>query len=654
MRTPRNRWVGQAVGTLRRSVSEWEPSPEVTRARVPLHLLLRSCVLAASTLHADGPLRSPRGRRVALGIASVDAVQSVLLGSGRFDTPRGRILRSVLESAEVAAMVLVYPDSGKDSGIAAALLPATGVAVEQSYTGNPVKAALSLTGPTLTAYACRRLTRRPTSFADVLTWPMLALGSSLTMRVVEQVSRERLERRETRRRATRLESSFFLGWRSLLKDGGGLALDDIQHQFSMLLTSTAANDASRSGYRNAQQLRQAASVDQYLSPGFSHTEPSPSLLAVAFQQYELIATLATNMLDERVFLEEDVPVFSSASDEGAILLNENQVSTLWDALDAVRAAGGLHAEVIERNESPAGYDVRLRVTLGGPDDSIKTYEIPLPCLRAPWQLELVTAGLLVQIAWRLSVSSPGHAHVPLRVTLGSATADLLAAGLAESIARRWPGVNRADLAALCIPGSLLIATLGTRTMRRKTYNPDGTPMHPGLHVLAGNGYLLASQVRKMSPVGRAAVAAGISAQLAASWYFNRREPGDGRAFAVELLWSVLGWSGSAILAQAADEMAERVNAEQNAKMADAAAVEYVRGWDASLAKITEANEEARRLLVEAVGEAVEDGALGGKAGYILEKNEIVRTQLAEVLARRSAATSRMEFLGGERDAVSDR
>lgn len=634
--TLRDRWQ-KVAGPARRSLLEWVPSPEITRVRMPLHLLLRSCVLTWSTFHEDGPLRGRLGRRVALGVALTDLAQASLLGSGRLDTPCGRVLRSVLDSAEVAALVLAYPASGKDAGMAAALLPATGVAVEQIYLTKPLNAAAALAAPTLTGYVCRRLTHRPTSLADIFTYPLLAASSSLTMRVVEQASRERMEEREARRRETELDASYFLGWRQMLeKQRGVLALDEIQRQFSDLLTSTAPHDPSRFQFDNAQELRILANAAKFLSPRFNPEDPAPSLLAIAFQHYELKVTNSTNVMKERVFLEEDVPVFTATTEHGRTLLNENQVAALWTALDAARVTGPLHAEVLEWHEQPAGHDLVLRISVDAPDGSIETFEIPLPCTRSPWQLELVTAGLLLQSVWRLSVSSPGHARVPLRVTLGSVVADILAARLAETIARRGKGVNKADLAALCLPGSLLIAAAGTRTMLRKTYNPGGSPMHPGLHVLAGNGYLLGSQLGKMSPRARTTVATGVSAQIAASWYFNRREPGDLSAFAVELVWSVLAWIGSLTLAQAVSRMAERVNTEQNSKMADASSAQYVRGWEGCHAEIAKANDAARTLLFAALESSDEPlgDALNGKAADILERNRFASSVLAEALADR--------------------
>lgn len=635
--TLRDRWQ-KTAGTVRRSLLEWVPSPEITRVRMPLHLLLRSCVLTWSTFHEDGPLRGRLGRRVALGVALTDLAQAALLGSGRLDAPGGRVLRSALDSAEVAALVLAYPAGGKDAGMAAALLPATGVAVEQIYLTNPLNAAAALTAPTLAGYMCRRLTHRPTSFADIFTYPLLAVSSSLTMRVVEQASRERMEAREARRRETELDASYFLGWRQMLeKQRVVLALDEIQRQFSDLLTSTAPRDRSRSQFDNAQELRVLANAAKFLSPRFNPEKPAPSLLAIAFQHYELNFTNSTNVLKERVFLEKDVPAFTATTEHGRTLLNENQVAALRAALDGARVTGPLHAEVLEWHEQAAGHDLLLRISVDAPDGSIETFEIPLPCTRSPWQLELVTAGLLIQSVWRLSVSSPGHAHVPLRVTLGSVAADILAARLAETIARRGRGVNKADLAALCLPGSLLIATAGTRAMRRKTYNPGGTPMHPGLHVLAGNGYLLGSQLGKMSPRAQATVAAGVSAQIAASWYCNRREPGDLPAFVVELVRSVLAWMGSLSLAHAVSRMAECVNREQNSKMANASSTQYVSGWEGCYEEIAKANSAARSLLfaaLEASGEPIGGDALNGKAADILERNKFVDSVLADARADR--------------------
>jgi len=452
-----------------------------------------------------------------------------------------------------------------------------------------------------------------------------------------------LERREEQRRQSVRDGNFFLGWRQFLQDGGGLALDEIQKQFVELMKHpSTAGARSRSELLNAQRLKQDISVAQFLSPSFDLRRAAPSLLAVALQQYQLRCNNDSNALEDMIYLQDGIPAFDASTAQGGILLDEDQVSALWDDMDAIGVAGETSIEVLEHYQRPAGWDVRLRVISGLEGGNRTENDINLLAIRSPWQLELVTGGLLLQGIWVLSVSSPAHARVPLRVTLPIAGVNVLAAAVAEMIVRRRPEINRANLAVLCLPASWLVALAGTRTMRRKTYNPGGTPMYPGMHVLAGNGYLLSSNLVRMSPRGRILLGVGIAGQVAASWFSNRRRSGDGAAFIVESIWSALSLSGIPMLARGIGRMADRVNAEQQAATAAAAAAAYERGWSASFEKVGAANHSARILLNEVMSAAGNPLPLNAgphlleqvSPAVVLEKNEYVRAILANALAKR--------------------
>lgn len=613
-----------------------------------MHALIRGANLIWCSLHEDGPLNSRRGRQVAIALAALDVVQAALLSRGTLDTKNGRLLRSAVDTVEVAVSVLVYPESGRDAGMAAALLPSCGVAVERGYTSSPVSAVSSLMAPATAAFVCRRLTNRPTGIADAFTYPALSLGTAWVLRAIEQISRWRLEEREQQRRASVRDGNFFLGWRQFLPDGGDKALDEIQKQFVELRKiASGLGIRSRSELLNAQNIKQGIAVKQFLSPDYDEYKrtPTPSLLAVALRQYEMWRNNETNALGDMVYLQDGVPAFDATTSEGGILLDEDQVSKLWNDMDAVAVAGDTAVDVLGQRRRPAGRDVRLRLRFGPTEQ-----EINLPCIRSPWQLELVTGGLLVQAGWVLSVSSPVHAHVPLSVTVPIAGVNVLAAAAAETIARRWPDVNRADLSLLCLPASWLVATVGTRTMRRKTYNPGGTPLYPGSHVLAGNGYLLSSQLARMSRTGKTLFVLGVAGQVAASWYSSRRHPGDGMSFVVDLSWAGLTILGVPMLADAIRKMTDRVNTELQTATAAAAAKAYENGWEASREKICSANSEARMLLCEVMsaGGAPEVGPHDMApidTAAVLEKNDYVEDVLAATLTRRPV-------IGAEHDGHS--
>ncbi|MGQ4336164.1 hypothetical protein [Streptomyces hayashii] len=145
----------------------WEPSPEVVGLLPEMHLLIRGAVLAWSVGHQDGPLRSPRGRRLAAALAVSDTLYCGLLATGRLEGSRGQAVRTVVDALATAASVAVYPDSGKYAGIAAALLPTVGSALEATYLRGPRSGVGALATPTAVATVVRRATGRPTSVADL-------------------------------------------------------------------------------------------------------------------------------------------------------------------------------------------------------------------------------------------------------------------------------------------------------------------------------------------------------------------------------------------------------------------------------------------------------------------------------------------------------
>jgi hypothetical protein len=205
--------------------------------------------------------------------------------------------------------------------------------------------------------------------------------------------------------------------------------------------------------------------------------------------------------------------------------------------------------------------------------------------RATWQLELVTLGLAVESLWQLSVCSPGHARVPVRVMAPAAALNLVSAACAEYVRRRRPIRHNADLTLLLLPSCLYAAAVGPKTMRRPTYNPGGTPMHPGLHVLCGALYLWGSQFPDMSRAGKAGVLASTAAMISTSWFASRRLPGDGQAFVAELVWSALAGVGSLRLGKTVRDMGTRVTDEQKRRTQEACYDAVREGWEQQQQKL---------------------------------------------------------------------
>ncbi|MEV5920046.1 hypothetical protein AB0N42_20460 [Streptomyces pseudogriseolus] len=543
-----------------------------------MHLMIRGAVLAWSTWHEDGPLRSPRGRRLAAALAVSDTAYCLLLARGRFGSHKGRIMRTALDVLTTAASVAVYPDSGRDAGIAAALLPSVGCALEATYLGGLRSGATALSAPTAVASAVRRATGRPTSGADLFTWPLTACTLGIALRLREQVARNRQERKEDLRRRAGVAGAAFLGRDQHGSAGGRHALDLLIPTFGLLSEIDAEDDAGLS--REAGELRRK--LDDISGPVSQET--GPALLAIALRQYEKAHKHAE--VARAVFLAEGPAAHDPGSETGQLLLDEGQVERLVTALEKERAAGLLSVSVRDRNERPRGWDLSLSVHERSPrGNADRAFDVHLPLTRATWQLELVTLGLAVESAWQLSVCSPGHARVPLRVMAPTAALNLVSAACAEYVQRRRPIRHNADLTLLLLPSCLYAAVAGAKTMRRPTYNPGGTPMHPGLHVLCGALYLWGSQFPDMSRAGKWGVVASTAAVIGASWLASRRQPGDGPAFVAELVWSALACVGSVRLGKTVRDMGVRVSDEQKRLTQQACRDAVRQGWEQQREKV---------------------------------------------------------------------
>ncbi|MEV6378166.1 hypothetical protein AB0M31_01945 [Streptomyces sp. NPDC051773] len=564
--------VSAAKVAMTKWLGPWEPSPEVVRLLPEMHLMIRGAVLAWSVWHEDGPLRSPRGRRLAAALAVSDSVYCALLATGRLDGDRGRTVRTAVDVLTTAATVAVYPDSGKDAGIAAALLPTVGSALEATYLRGPRSGLAALSTPTAVATAVRRATGRPTSVADLFTYPVTACALGAGLRLREQVARTRLKRREQLRRQAGVAGAAFLGRDQHGAAGGRHALDLLIPVFALLSGVDGPDDARSSA--EADDLR--GKLDDITDPRTDG--PRPALLSIALRQYEKAHKNAD--LSRAVFLADGPPAHDPDSGDGGLLLDEDQVRHLVAALDQAGAAGLLSVFVRERRDRPRGWDLSLSVHekpfRGGTD---RVYDVRLPLNRATWQLQVVTLGLAIESAWQLSVCSPGHARVPLRVMVPAVALNLLSAACAEYAQRHLRVGHIADLSLLLLPSCLYAAVRGPKTMRRPTYNPGGTPFHPGLHVLCGAVYLWGSQYPDMSRWGKVGVVAGTAATIGASWLSCRREPGDGRAFVAELVWTALAGLGSVRLGKTIRDMGVRVTDEEKRHTQQACHRAVRAGWD---------------------------------------------------------------------------
>ncbi|MGA5264772.1 hypothetical protein ACPCI0_31715 [Streptomyces griseoincarnatus] len=537
-----------------------------------MHLLIRGALLAWSVGHQDGPLRSPRGRRLAAALAVSDTLYCGLLATGRLEGSRGQAVRTVVDALTTAASVAVYPDSGKDAGIAAALLPTVGSALEATYLRGPRSGVGALATPTAVATVVRRATGRPTSVADLFTWPVTACALGFGLRVREQVARNRQKRREQLRRQAGIAGATFLGRDQHGAAGGRHALDLLIPVFDLLNGMDQPDDAGSSA--EADDLR--SKLDDITDPRTDG--PRPALLAIALRQYEKAHKNAD--LSRAVFLADGPSAHDPDSTDGGLLLDEDQVRHLVTSLDLAGAAGLLSVFVRERRERPRGWDLSLSVHEKAFRDGMdRFYDVHLPLARATWQLQVVTLGLAIESAWQLSVCSPGHAQVPLRVMAPAVALNLLSAAFAEYAQRRLHIEHVADLTLLLLPSCLYGAIQGPKTMRRPTYNPDGTPFHPGLHILCGAVYLWGSQFPDMSRRGKAGVVASVAAMIGASWLSCRREPGDGPAFVAELVWTALAGVGSVRLGKTIRDMGARVTDEEKRRTQQACYRAVRAGWD---------------------------------------------------------------------------
>lgn len=583
--------LNAAVAAMRDAVGTKRTTPEVVRLMPEMQALIRGAVLGWSTLHPDGPLRSRRGRRLAAALLVSDGVYCWALAKGRFDSGTGRVVRAAVDALTTAASVAVYPDSGNDDGMAAALLPTVGSALEATYTRGPLAGARAFAVPTAVAAGVRRATGRPTSAADLLTWPLLACGVGLALRLYEQIARDRHVRAERLRRLAGEQGAAFVGRRRHDAAGGTNALDLIIHTFGQL----DEDDDAR--LEEAKELRKE--MDDIR--GASAEEPSAALLAVALRQYEVARR--DPYAAHGVFLADGVAAHDPDDEAGRLLLDEGQVERLTAELDARNATGRLSVFVRERQERPHGWDLALTVHRRTPRGEEHVLDIPLPLTRATWRLELVTFGLVIETMWQLAVCSPAHALVPVRAMAPAALINLAGAVLAEYVQRRRPVQNTADLALLLLPGCLYTAVVGPRTMRRPTYTAGGTPFHPGLHALCGATYLWGEQFPEMSPRGRAGVVGGAAAVIAAAWFAGRRRPGDAQGFLAELLWSGLAGVGSMRLGKTMRDMGTRVTEEQKHLALEAAREALLTGWNQQRRTAWMLHGHVDRLLADARSKA---------------------------------------------------
>ncbi|WP_158697329.1 hypothetical protein [Streptomyces hokutonensis] len=627
--------LSAAPTVMRDLLGPWQPSPEVVRLLPEMNLLIRGAVLAWSTWHQDGPLRSTRGRRLAAVLAVSDAAYCWVLAQGHFDSKKGRAVRTAVDVLTTAASVAVYPDSGRDAGIAAALLPSVGSALEATYLGGPRAGAGALSAPTVVASIVRKATGRPTSAADLFTWPLTACSLGIALRLREQVARNRQERREHLRRRAGVEGAAFLGRDQHGAAGGRHALDLLSPMFGVLDEIDAEDDAGLS--REAAELRRK--LDDITGPAAQ--DPSPALLAIALRQYEKARKHPELARD--IFLSDGPPAHDPGSETGQLLLDEGQVEQLVTALDRERPAGRLSVFVREQQERPRGWDLSLSVheksARGGID---RVFDVQLPLTRATWQLELVTLGLAVESAWQLSVCSPGHARVPLRVMAPAVALNLVSAASAEYVRRRRPVRHNADLTLLLLPSCLYAAVAGAKTMRRPTYNPGGTPMHPGLHVLCGALYLWGSQFPDMSRTGKAGVLASTTAVISASWLASRRLPGDGPAFVAELVWSALAGVGSIRLGKTVRDMGARVTDEQKRLTQEACHDAVREGWEQQQKKLWLVRDYLDARLARLAAQA---NSLDGIAARKIKRLAAGLHQATEVLNSADARPPRQTLVG---------
>ncbi|WP_212992240.1 hypothetical protein [Actinoplanes auranticolor] len=568
----------------------------------------------------------------------MDAVEAFMLATRRLDGPRGQRARTLLDSVSLAASLWAYPRSGRDAGMAASLLPTVGVAVERIYTHGLVNGVVAMVAPTATAFTTRRLTRRPTSLADAFTYPAIALTAGAALRLAEQVGQWRLRRGEQNRQDAIRAAMGFFGERQFDRDGGILALDSLQKVFTLLLDSSAVPDHAKAGLMAAQRNRRQRTNSADNQRG--HQGGAGTLLAAALHQYA--DDRGGNRLRDRVYLDREAPAHDARTEEGGLLLDPVQAEELYLVLDEIGVAGDTRLDVVRTLRRGAGMDLSMRVTTQRRGEQARAYDVHLPSGRSVWRLDLVTVGLALQSAWIMTTSSPGHAHIPVPVTAAAAAVDAVAAATAHYISRRWQSVNPSDLTLLCLPASLFIATVGTRTMRRKTYNPGGTPMHPGLHALAGNAWVLGSHARRMSPVGKALLVAGVGLQIGTSWLMSRRQPGDGKAFLAEMTWATLAMAGSLVLSRGLARMEQRTSIEQEERAAEVAGLAFRTGWAGRRQTIGAQVDQAADLLLQAERQAdvpSADPRTLENYKMLTLLNEDARSALEDAGQRRPSATA---------------
>jgi hypothetical protein len=535
----------------------------------------------------------------------------------------------------------VYPDSGRDAGIAAALLPAVGTAVEATYTRGARWGATALSAPVVAAPAVRRATGRPTSAADLFTWPLTACSLGLALRVREHTARNGHVRAEEVRRRASTDGAAMLGREWHAREGGRQALDSLLSVYQ-LLAQIAGSDREKELLDDVRALRRELD-DQ--APART-TGPGPALLAVALRQYEKARSNA--LLDRRVFLTEDSEAHDPSTGTGRLLLDDEQVGRLTRALEREAVAGDITVRVRDRQERPTGWDLVLGVTQrpprGGPE---RSFDIALPLNRPAWRLELATVGLAAESVWLMSICSPGHAHVPVRVMAPVAAVNLMSAAVAEYVQRSRPTGHNADLTLLLLPSALYAAVAGARTMRRSTFNPGGTPFHPGLHVLCGALYLWGTQFPDMSRRGKAGVLAGCAAMVGTSWGVSRRRPGDGPAFAVEMVWSALAGVGSVILGKAVRDMGERVTAEQRLLTEQAARQALLDGWQTQARRVQLMHDHVSDYLDRLLTRTdTYDGITAKKIVNMARQHKRAADALAKANGNRPSAAPSSALIGG--------
>ncbi|MGV9559505.1 hypothetical protein [Streptomyces sp. NPDC003522] len=535
----------------------------------------------------------------------------------------------VMDTVEAAAAVAVYGDRPEDPGIAAALLPAVGSAVERMYVRGPTVGALSLLLPITAACLTRRAKGGTVSVADVLTYPAAAMALGAALRGREQWAKFGLIRKERVRRRAACAGSRFFGRMQHAADGGREALDLLVNELREL-TAVVHPDKVRQELLAAEDRRQDLSSRGPTASSLAERGPLPAQLSVVLRQYEMQRGEEPD-IRRRVFLVGDSPAHEPGTRLGGLLLDEHQVQDLVAVLDRHDVTGDTTVRVENVQRQGSGHAVGLLIATGGAEaDDGRRFTVTLAPRRRPWRLDLVTAGLLAEVGWSASIASPAHAHVPFRAMAPGLSALAAGAAIAGVRQRYRPLRHSSDLCLLVWPGSVWLAVAGGRTMRRETYVPGGTSFFPGLHVLCGNMYLLGSQYREMSRAGRACVIAGTAVQMGATWCAGSRRPGDRSGFAAELVWSTLAAVGGALLGSALRKLSSRVVSEQQ-KITETAVNDAWRGgWDDAHAHAEFLHSFAHGLLRQAEEAPVPD---------VHDDLEIHRLRLAELRSMHEQAAA---------------